>query len=76
MKIELTPAQICHLASILAADAALMEALSHEYGRTWSKVRAGLDRRILAKLQPARKRRRGRKAHASQLAIMRRKPQK
>lgn len=76
MNLELTPAQVCHLASILAADAALMEALSHEYGRTWSKVRAGLDRRILDKLKPTRKRKHGRKPHPSQLAIMRRKAER
>lgn len=73
MKIELTPAQVCHLASILAADAALMEALSAEYGRAWSKRKEALDRRILAKIHTAQIGRQRRSASNAQRRIMRRK---
>lgn len=73
MKVELTPAQAAHIAAIIRADALLMAALAAEYGRTWSKRREALDRRILAKIHTAQIGRRGRSKSRAQARIIRRK---
>lgn len=58
MKIELTTAQVRHLAHLVSADALLFKALSLEYGYLWMRSRHRLGLRVLIKLAPPQRRRR------------------